>query len=356
MALNEDKLALDPHLARLMAAAGGEAPPPERDAAILAAARREVSARPRAAGGGGGAHETPLPRARRNWYVPVSIAAVLVLSVSLVTLVHEEKGDELAQAPSAESAARKALPPTAQAPAVAASAPPAASPAEARRTQDNPGALADATSVRGAGNKVTKPTVDRARDATAASAPPEPAADKAAVAAPAAMAAGDGQVSGAAAPPPPAPPATPRQAEPFPGMREREANATVVPTAPSAPTRPAADAAATRMRSEASPAVRGTLQEAPAAKSAAAPVPRTEDTAQVPPAAARPAMRAAPAPGAVTRSDEKPAPVWVGLENQPAEKWLERLAEFRREGRHNDAETLLNEFRRRFPDHPIGIR
>jgi hypothetical protein len=56
------------------------------------------------------------------------------------------------------------------------------------------------------------------------------------------------------------------------------------------------------------------------------------------------------------RAEDKRAPTWLGLENQPPEKWLERLAEFKREGRSADAEELLNEFRRRFPDHPAGAR
>ena len=50
-----------------------------------------------------------------------------------------------------------------------------------------------------------------------------------------------------------------------------------------------------------------------------------------------------------------PRPAWLtGLDNQPADKWLEKLAELRREGRTSDAEQLLAEFRRRFPDHPAS--
>src|SRR5688572_33421171 len=75
----------DPRLARDYGAAPRDEPPAHLDEAILAAARREVGARPR-----------PLA-ALRNWRVPVSIAAVVVLSVSLVTLVREEGSDELYQ-------------------------------------------------------------------------------------------------------------------------------------------------------------------------------------------------------------------------------------------------------------------
>jgi len=41
------------------------------------------------------------------------------------------------------------------------------------------------------------------------------------------------------------------------------------------------------------------------------------------------------------------------LETQPPEKWLEKIAELRREGRATDAEELLAEFRKRFPEHAV---
>jgi hypothetical protein len=56
--------------------AGAEDEPPARlDAAVLAAARREVEQ----------------PRHRRNWQMPASIAAMLVIGVSLVLLVRENE-------------------------------------------------------------------------------------------------------------------------------------------------------------------------------------------------------------------------------------------------------------------------
>jgi hypothetical protein len=57
-------------------AAGQEEPPPRLDAAVRMAARREV-AQP--------------PRPRRNWQVPASIAAVLVLGVSVILVVREKE-------------------------------------------------------------------------------------------------------------------------------------------------------------------------------------------------------------------------------------------------------------------------
>jgi hypothetical protein len=49
-------------------------------------------------------------------------------------------------------------------------------------------------------------------------------------------------------------------------------------------------------------------------------------------------------------------PVWRGLEDQPPEKWLERVAEFKRDGRLAETDELMMEFRRRFPDHPASAR
>lgn len=78
----------DPRLERLYREAAREAPPAHLDAAILAAARREVGARPRA-----------FASRLRRWHVPVSIAAVVMVSVSLVILVREDGGDQMVQAP-----------------------------------------------------------------------------------------------------------------------------------------------------------------------------------------------------------------------------------------------------------------
>ena len=126
----------DPKLAQWLAAASREEPPAALDAAILAAARREVNARPQALGGArpqvvgsgsGGAAGAPPVRAKRNWYVPVSIAAVMVLSVSLVSIVRHEKGDELTQPPAATRSLPKA-PAAAEVPANYRSWPPSRPP------------------------------------------------------------------------------------------------------------------------------------------------------------------------------------------------------------------------------------
>jgi resuscitation-promoting factor RpfA len=70
----------DPQLAALYSAGADAAPPAHLDDAIRAAARREVAAGPRRSGA-------------RRWAVPVSLAAVLVLSVSVVTMMREQGAD-----------------------------------------------------------------------------------------------------------------------------------------------------------------------------------------------------------------------------------------------------------------------
>jgi hypothetical protein len=103
------------------------------------------------------------------------------------------------------------------------------------------------------------------------------------------------------------------------------------PVAQSAPARPAAESD-TQAFGGAPAAAEGRAQAklAPVAKPA-------------------PTLRAAPKPA--TR------PAWlVELDSQPAERWLERLGEFRRDGRTTDADELLVEFRKRFPDHPASAR
>ena len=98
--MNEDK-----DLSRLYRDAARPEPPQALDDAILAAARRATGARPQS-----------LRRARR-WSVPFALAATVVLSVSVTTLIYEERqpGDvslpaPAAKPPSPESAAAQPRP------------------------------------------------------------------------------------------------------------------------------------------------------------------------------------------------------------------------------------------------------
>ncbi len=280
----DDNLERQPELARLLQAAGGEEPPAALDAALLAAARREVSPRPQGVGGSGEA-ATPVPRQKRNWYVPLSIAAVLVMSVSLVTLVHQEKGDALTQPPRVTQE---------PAPATAA-APPAAEPQPAELPQDAVAPKPDAT-LRATAPLLTSKVEAGLRLQTVPPAVAESSASDA----------------------------------------QKQRNETAQRDAVTEGIKPLAQAAspAAPARPDAPPAV----------------------------AADRPSAAASPAPALAARTAQQRSgpqqmtrPPWlIELDNQPLEKWLERLAQFKREGRVAEADALMSEFRRRFPDHPSG--
>lgn len=96
----------DPQLTALYRAGADTGPPGHLDDAIRAAARREVAAGPRRHG-------------LRRWSVPVSLAAVVVLSVTVVTMMRERGADRPetlalpppAESPAAAAAKRDAAPP-----------------------------------------------------------------------------------------------------------------------------------------------------------------------------------------------------------------------------------------------------
>jgi len=245
----------DPLLAALYRAGADAAPPAHLDDAIRAAARREVAAGPRRSGA-------------RRWAVPVSLAAVLVLSVSVVTMMREQGMDRpesvLDPAPAAMTAERAAPP----APVVA------------------------------------EPEVQPRR---------QPAAPAMAPAAPVA---------------PAAPPASPAASS----GRAAEA-----------------EQAVPESRAKAAAAEPGSAQDAPARREYAAPQPLLRSAppmadAGVGASAAKPAAPAALAAGPVK------SVLWQDLLKEPPEKWLQRIAELRRAGQTADAEALVAEFRRRFPD------
>jgi hypothetical protein len=78
----------NPRLSELYRAGSQEQPPSHLDDAILALARRESKTKPR-----------PAKTHSSRWAIPVSIAAVLVLSVSVVTLVKQELPETLTESP-----------------------------------------------------------------------------------------------------------------------------------------------------------------------------------------------------------------------------------------------------------------
>ena len=396
MAIDHDNLERDAHLARLLEAAAREEPPVALDATIQAAARREVNARPQAAGqvAGGGGGEACLPplRAKRNWYVPVSIAAVLVMSASLVTIVQQEKGDELVQPPrsapaSAPAPAAASVPEqkskeatqdavaSAQSESALRDAEPAKLKSEAARRADVAAASAPAAdSADGYAAKLRKQADkrvdDRGENRSKASGPMESGVEQdrresgvgsstdrpapvtaPTVALPEALKSGPapgaalGGASGAAAPAVPSAPVRQARPEPFPAAAEQAPVQAKRDTAPVPPSPPVSSIAS-------SPRTAAMAEDALASRN---PPPTLEGRISAVP---RPAAKPASAP-TLQRSSPPlaPRPAWLSeLDNQSPEKWLARLAEFKRDGRATEADELMLEFRRRFPDHPASAR
>jgi hypothetical protein len=296
MALNERDMGgadgnaeRDPRLERLYREAAREGPPAQLDAAILAAARREVGGRPRS-----------LSSALRRWHVPVSIAAVVVVTVSLVILVKEEGGERIGE--------------VSDPPVAAPADQPAAAPTQAPRAA----AAQDSTQLQ----METPATAGQRRLPEVASRPLP--VGKSAVPAP--LDTGPPAVSGVAAGATPEPAAEPL---PKPFLAERSRKAQERAAAPASP------GTVTAGRPEGAPSAPMELRSsAPAA-----------DTPQ-----ARSMARAIAAKPAAS---DRP-PVWDGLEKEPPEKWLARIEELLQQGRTAEAEDMRSEFKRRFPDHPLN--
>lgn len=260
----------DPQLAALYRAGADAAPPAHLDDAIRAAARREVAAGPRRAG-------------IRRWAVPVSLAAVLLLSVSVVTLMREQGADR------SESMLQ----------------PPVHAPIAGMQSE---------IAKRESAEPPTAVTQDAAPKRRSAAPPPA-----AAPAAPLAQA-------GAPAPAP-APALSGRVAEAEQGATESRAKAM---------------AAESSNRAEAPLAARRDYA-APQPIQRSAPPPLADAAGGAGASASKPAAAAlsvAPAKGAL----------WQDLVQEPPEKWIQRITELRRDGKTADADALLAEFRRRFPD------
>lgn len=265
----------DPQLAALYRAGADAAPPAHLDDAIRAAARREVAAGPRRAG-------------VRRWAVPVSLAAVVVLSVSVVTMMREQGADRL------ESMI----------------APPPETPAVTVQRE-----------VAGPAPKIAPEAAPQRQPAVPppSAAPAEPAA-KAGVSAPAQTfeRAAAGRATEA------------EQGVATAGSESRAKAAAAAEATLAEPTR--AEDSAVNRRERAQPQMRS------------APAPMA-DAASGTGATAKPAAPAAALSAAPARD-----PLWQDLIRESAEKWLERITELRRAGKTADADALTAEFRRRFPD------
>lgn len=251
----------DPQLAADYRRASDATPPAALDERIRAAARREVGA-------------GPLRKSRKSaWQVPLSLAAVVLLSVTIVLMMREEGVDRV----------EPELPPLAAEAVAPRSAP---EPAARQRMAEAPRPAAPP--------QVSPPSASGALQAPAASV-----------------------------------------VEEAPQMMAKAQPATEAPAATAA------------LRDEAVPAERNVASAREAARPMlrSAPAGAAADLAAGPAARkASPSVLSTPAPGRV---------LWHDLIDEPAEKWSQRIIEWRRTGRAADADVLTAEFRRRFPDQPV---
>ena len=290
----------DPGLARLYREAAREEPPAHLDAAILSAAHRDVGARPR-----------PFDSAAlRSWRLPVSIAAVVVLSVSIVMLMVEEGGDQFPEPPRsipkavpeqraevADQASNQASARSQRAGPTPPASAPAAEPSGARETTGEP-RLAGKSAVEEAGKQPTPATPAGPAPRPLPSTPPSVASS--------------GQ----------------RAAEPKPARQPDSATPRATMRSP--------QPESARESASSTIGVRGLSEQSPPAPSG-----------RVVPQAAAPAPSVKPAP-----------PPWQSAlvqeyEHQPPEKWIEKIAELKRDGKTIEADDMLAEFKKRFPDYPL---
>jgi hypothetical protein len=319
MALNDRDSDRDRALDQAYGAAARDEPPAHLDAAILAAAHREAGSRPR----------TPVSTLR-HWRVPASLAAVVVVSVSLVTLMREEGGDRLMQpdVPPSSRSEPPVTPPTPQAPDSQVSPHPDATAGKKPMGErdDRPpvepasgSPPAAETAAKMAGKAVAQPEADSQTHTTERALAKQRAQEGAASADRNASPRGE---LGAVAKPSDGP------------LPSREAS-------PSTPARPTIES---EMRD------RAMREEAPAAGSAvpdtprAAPAPAPSTTTQAEPRLQR-------------RSGDPITPELARLLKEhdalPPRDWIDRIRELRRAGQTVLAEGMLTEFRRRFPDQPV---
>lgn len=267
------------HLYRL---ASNEEPPARLDKAVAQAARAPAAR-------GGGVNAVPW---WVGWRVPFALAAVALVSVSLVSLMVDEGGERLTGEP-------PAAPPAALERAPQAGAPPAEQAVPAPRAQGAEPIGAGRDAPPGVKAEVAKlGTAQR-------EAPPEQRSQ----------------------PSTEAPAVLPRQA----------------PQA-AAPAGAADVATAARERAEAAPGGPELRASQPAAR------PAEQVAPQAPAARALRGERpAAPAP----RLEPEVATHVRELEERAPALWIERILVLRKEGRRAEADGVLAEFRRRFPQEPL---
>ncbi|HYL19979.1 MAG TPA: hypothetical protein VEV20_14960 [Burkholderiales bacterium] len=293
--------------------ASSEEPPAALDDAIRAAARREVSARPRLA-------RSPFSG---SWRVPVSIAAVVVVSATLtVMLVERDAHRPRADAPSAKARAepeRKAI--ESPAPKIE---PRAQESDAAERAKSKESAR---TSERGVNDQLD-------RRAPPPGPQPFPAQAPAAV-------------------PTPAKPATQNTVRSFSQQAPPSAGGAASTLGTSSEPEITAEA---RQKAESSKDQAG-LRDTPAAAGAVAPQERRERAAAPSAAPAAPAAEEALAARALGNKQQGAADVYAESAARPWEHdpaaWLKHIDTLRASGHGDEAKTSFEAFRKRYPDYQL---
>lgn len=275
---------------------GAEEPPRTLDDAIRAAARREAGARP-----------APLvsPGARRRWYLPLAAAAVIVLSVAVTMQMQREQPDLDAPAPLAKRDLDAPAPlakQTAPAAPPAAATEPAPAPKPAPQLSQEPAETqAPRTVAEAARRGIVPPAAKEEARAEKPFTSDPPASDRReiAAAAPAVAPASVGKPA----------------ALPMPAERQVARDAAEMTAKPAGNVGAVAGAAAPAARSDTAEAMQSRVLT--------------------------PRMRAVEAKDKGIAEPETP------------EKWLERIAVLRGEGKHEEADKALVEFRQRYPEYRI---
>ena len=309
-------------------------PPAALDARILAAAREAVAAPRRPA-------RAPLPWWRRL-VVPVSVAAVLLVSATLTLMVHDEQQKALAPAPAATPGA---------APSGSATSTPQApllrQESDQRDQNRSTGASSNAPVAPELSNEAPAPVAPEPKAKAPAKRADESAKELRKIeAAPAADTAAARSAPARATLPTPAPfpPAAPAPAT-KPAAAPVEDGASAAGAAPGAAVGGALAPALPRREGEPRGRV---LREAPQSRE---PAPFAPDAATPPPSgvSTEPAMRSRDASERESRSN-------LRLEqkaDRSPQAWLEEIRELRRAGRDVEWREALERFRARYPDHPL---
>jgi hypothetical protein len=328
MAVNEHDTdvagAEERRIAALYRQSATEEPPSRLDALIRSAAHRPF--------------QSAVPAERAPWWqvwrLPLALACVAVLSVSVVTLIQRDGGDPLMLEPPASPpvSAQPPLPPA----DVAADAPAKAQAQAEAQSQPTkpprPDNIANERSARGVdpGPNAGPPAQVRGQSAgpeLRESPSREPAARDLAE----------------------------REARRFKPEEEAARRATEGVTSREQDAALASQRAAVTEQ-QAAPPLASPVPKPAAPAATAAPPPSPRAFAKAPVDAATASASAAKrldqpgAPGAVPPAI---AALLAELDGRPPARWIERVLELRRENRREDADAVLAEFKRRYPDEPL---